>query len=226
MPVHQTGSLPKLQLISKLDNQGSMQSDVFNINKSASSDDQIILNEKIKSFWYAENETKFLRDREVVLLKPAQNIVLMNKKKYIVIPKNNAMAVQPAMTLRKDKIEDSKLHFLRNVDVPSYQTEVLIPSLNTASESNIHLLNSSKNNKFTVHNLENSILENSVALSDNPLSRIRNNLLKENLYDTHLLSHINPENQYNALSPSIRKKKILAEQYKTIQLDTFFKNTR
>ncbi|OXU21071.1 hypothetical protein TSAR_015732, partial [Trichomalopsis sarcophagae] len=228
MPINQTGTLPKLQLIPKLDTEGSTQSDVLNISKIGSSDNQIILNEKIKKKWYPENENKFLPDRELVLLKPAQNIVSMNNKKFIVIPKNNSMAVQPAMTLRKDKIEDSKLHFLNNVDVSSCQTdiEMLHPISNTANESNMHLLNSVKNIKSTVDKLESSIFENPVALSDKSLSPISTNLFKENLFDTHILLHTNPENQYNAFSPSMRKKKVLAEHYKAMQLDTFFKNTR
>ncbi|XP_043283732.1 uncharacterized protein [Venturia canescens] len=49
---------------------------------------------------------EFLRGHDGTVPKPAQNIALMAGKRYIVVPKNNAMAVQPAITVRPDKIGD------------------------------------------------------------------------------------------------------------------------
>lgn len=59
---------------------------------------------------YNSNDRKsdFYKIAELPSSLPAQNLAVMNGKKYIVIPKNNAMAVQPAITIKKEKREAPK----------------------------------------------------------------------------------------------------------------------
>ncbi|KAG7197587.1 hypothetical protein KM043_006053 [Ampulex compressa] len=62
--------------------------------------------DKKEGNWFVQTENEFLQSHDGTIPKPAQNIALMGGKKYIVVPKNNAMAVQPAITVRPDKIGD------------------------------------------------------------------------------------------------------------------------
>ena len=61
------------------------------------------------SWLQAGNE--YLHSHDGTIPKPAQNIALMAGKRYIVVPKNNAMAVQPAVTVKQDKIGDKAPKF-------------------------------------------------------------------------------------------------------------------
>ncbi|EFN74524.1 F-box/LRR-repeat protein 7 [Camponotus floridanus] len=104
---HQTNSSPpKLQRIPKSD---SVDAQTRNSSKnikipSANSSPSNI--DKKESTWFPQTENEFLQSHDGTMPKPAQNIALMGGKRYIVVPKNNAMAVQPAITMRPDKIGD------------------------------------------------------------------------------------------------------------------------
>lgn len=100
--IHATGtSLPKLQRILKADGADTKKSTKStNIPSRATPSP-----DRMDGSWLqAGNE--FLHSHDGTIPKPAQNIALMAGKRYIVVPKNNAMAVQPAVTVRPDKIGD------------------------------------------------------------------------------------------------------------------------
>lgn len=63
--------------------------------------------EKKEAAWFNKNDNDFrLNSYDGSVPKPAQNIATMAGKRYIIIPKNNSMAVQPAITVKQDKIID------------------------------------------------------------------------------------------------------------------------
>ncbi|XP_031830466.2 uncharacterized protein LOC116426104 isoform X1 [Nomia melanderi] len=105
---HQANSTPpKLQRIPKSDSADSQLRNVTKVTKVPPSATYSPSNsEKKESSWYSQTENEFLQSHDGTLPKPAQNIALMGGKKYIVVPKNNAMAVQPAITVKPDKIGD------------------------------------------------------------------------------------------------------------------------
>ncbi|XP_076638788.1 uncharacterized protein LOC143350607 isoform X1 [Colletes latitarsis] len=98
---------PKLQRIPKSDNTDSQPRNVAKVSKTPSATSYPSSNsDKKESNWYAQAENEFLQSHDGMLPKPPQNIALMGGKRYIVVPKNNAMAVQPAITVKPDKIGD------------------------------------------------------------------------------------------------------------------------
>ncbi|XP_076752991.1 uncharacterized protein LOC143424661 isoform X2 [Xylocopa sonorina] len=100
-------SPPKLQRIPKSDNPDSQSRNTTKVPKTPSTTSHSSLNsDKKESNWFAQAENEFLQSHDGTLPKPAQNIALMGGKRYIVVPKNNAMAVQPAITVKPDKIGD------------------------------------------------------------------------------------------------------------------------
>nr|XP_033193593.1 uncharacterized protein LOC117158613 isoform X2 [Bombus vancouverensis nearcticus] len=100
-------SPPKLQRIPKSDNADSQSRNATKVSKTSSATSHSPLNSDNKeSSWFAQTESEFLQSHDGILPKPAQNIALMGGKRYIVVPKNNAMAVQPAITVKPDKIGD------------------------------------------------------------------------------------------------------------------------
>lgn len=58
------------------------------------------------SLWFERANREFLHRQDVSEPKPAQNIALLAGKRYIVVPKNNAMSVQPAIAARPDKMQN------------------------------------------------------------------------------------------------------------------------
>lgn len=107
-PKHQVNSTPpKLQRIPKSENAESQSRNATKVSKTASATSYSTSNsDKKESNWFAQAENEFLQSHDGSLPKPAQNIALMGGKRYIVVPKNNAMAVQPAITVKPDKIGD------------------------------------------------------------------------------------------------------------------------
>ncbi|XP_017758289.1 PREDICTED: uncharacterized protein LOC108549429 isoform X1 [Eufriesea mexicana] len=100
-------SPPKLQRIPKSDNADTQSRNITKVSKTSSTTPHSSLNSDNKeSSWFAQTENEFLQSHDGTLPKPAQNIALMGGKRYIVVPKNNAMAVQPAITVKPDKIGD------------------------------------------------------------------------------------------------------------------------
>ena len=97
---NQTGLLPKLQLIPKSETRRS--SDTIN-NKNICLERSSDTNERNYSSWPTKSEN-IVFDNNEAALKPAQNIAMLNGKRYIVVPKNNIMAVQPAITTKQLKI--------------------------------------------------------------------------------------------------------------------------
>jgi len=98
-------SPPKLQRISKSDSGEAQTRNISKMAKVPSTNSMLNL-DKNKNTWFPQTENEFLQSHDGTIPKPAQNIALMGGKKYIVVPKNNAMAVQPAITLKPDKIGD------------------------------------------------------------------------------------------------------------------------
>lgn len=81
--------------------------------------------EKKETAWFNKNDNEFLHSYDGSIPKPAQNIATMAGKKYIIIPKNNSMAVQPAITVKQDKIGDKipALPVNSSTDNPSVPNE-------------------------------------------------------------------------------------------------------
>ncbi|XP_011689685.1 PREDICTED: uncharacterized protein LOC105451120 isoform X2 [Wasmannia auropunctata] len=101
---HQTNSSPpKLQRIPKSE---SAEAQTRNSSKIPSSSNSPSTVDKKESTWFPQTENEFLQSHDGTIPKPAQNIAVMGGKRYIVVPKNNAMAVQPAITVKPDKIGD------------------------------------------------------------------------------------------------------------------------
>ncbi|XP_070166906.1 titin homolog [Polyergus mexicanus] len=104
---HQTNSSPpKLQRIPKSDNMDAQTRNFSKITKISSANSSSSNIDKKEGTWFPQTENEFLQSYDGTMPKPAQNIALMGGKRYIVVPKNNAMAVQPAITVRPDKIGD------------------------------------------------------------------------------------------------------------------------
>ncbi|XP_012149147.1 uncharacterized protein LOC100881143 isoform X2 [Megachile rotundata] len=98
---------PKLQRIPKSDSADSQSRNSTKVMKSSSTTPYFSANlDKKESNWFSQTENEFLQSHDGTIPKPAQNIALMGGKRYIVVPKNNAMAVQPAITVKPDKIGD------------------------------------------------------------------------------------------------------------------------
>lgn len=99
---------PKLQRIPK--NSDSADAQTRNspkVSKTTSATSNTSSNtDKKETAWFPQTENEFLQSHDGTMPKPAQNIALMGGKRYIVVPKNNAMAVQPAITVKPDKIGD------------------------------------------------------------------------------------------------------------------------
>ncbi|XP_012256554.2 titin homolog [Athalia rosae] len=96
---------PKLQRIPKSDSQDSQTRNAQKVSRSITNQKSPVV-EKNEGSWYTHARNELLHSCDGSLPKPAQNIALMAGKKYIVVPKNNAMAVQPAITVKQDKIGD------------------------------------------------------------------------------------------------------------------------
>ncbi|XP_017881306.1 uncharacterized protein LOC108625648 isoform X2 [Ceratina calcarata] len=106
---HQVNSSPpKLQRIPKSDIADSQSRNAVKSSKTSStmSSHSSLNSDKKESSWFAQTENEFLQSHDGTMPKPAQNIALMGGRRYIVVPKNNAMAVQPAITAKPDKIGD------------------------------------------------------------------------------------------------------------------------
>jgi len=109
---HQTNSAPpKLQRIPKSDgmdtqmrNSSRVSKTPLNISSKATSNASLNVDRK-EGAWFPQTENEFLQSHDGTVPKPAQNIAVMGGKRYIVVPKNNAMAVQPAR-VKPDKIGD------------------------------------------------------------------------------------------------------------------------
>ncbi|XP_071564177.1 uncharacterized protein [Temnothorax nylanderi] len=137
---HQTNSSPpKLQRIPKSEGaeaQTRNSSKTTKIPSSVSNSPSTV--DKKESTWFPQTENEFLQSHDGTMPKPAQNIAVMGGKRYIVVPKNNAMAVQPAITVKPDKIgdkppmlQDSPLTDISNATDNSVANLCAPPSLNT-----------------------------------------------------------------------------------------------
>lgn len=109
---HQTNSAPpKLQRIPKSDgtdtqtrNSSRVSKTPLNTGSRAMSNAPLNV-DRTEGAWFPQTENEFLQSHDGTVPKPAQNIAVMGGKRYIVVPKNNAMAVQPAR-VKPDKIGD------------------------------------------------------------------------------------------------------------------------
>ncbi|XP_076172948.1 uncharacterized protein LOC143149451 isoform X2 [Ptiloglossa arizonensis] len=97
---------PKLQRIPKSDSADLQSRNTAKVTRTPLASYSPSNSDKKESNWFAQAEHEFLQSHDGILPKPAQNIALMGGKRYIVVPKNNAMAVQPAITVKPDKIGD------------------------------------------------------------------------------------------------------------------------
>jgi hypothetical protein len=216
--IHQTGLLPKLQRIPKLDSSYPLQSVTPKTSKTVKSHTLSKVSEKKESSWCIQTESEFLHKNEVAPFKPAQNIALMGGKRYIVVPKNNVMAIQPAITLRQDnKIGDKPPIIQDGYETSSMSTpiETLNPSLNTKLDSdNMHRNNTGDNSYLEVAtrksvelDLETSICQNSITKlhklfpSTNSMLSISNTNIGE--ANTELCTLL--KNSFVTISPSDKK---------------------
>ncbi|XP_011635618.1 uncharacterized protein LOC105426197 isoform X1 [Pogonomyrmex barbatus] len=129
-------SPPKLQRILKSDGADAQTRNSFKTTKISLNSSSNI--DKKESTWFPQTENEFLQSHDGTMPKPAQNIALMGGKRYIVVPKNNAMAVQPAITVKPDKIgdkppmlQDGSLTDISNTADNSVAKLCTPPSLNT-----------------------------------------------------------------------------------------------
>lgn len=131
-PKHQPNlAPPKLQRIPKSDSVDIQTKSALKTSKISSATLNTSSNvDKKEVTWFTQTENEFLQSHDGTMPKPAQNIALMGGKRYIVVPKNNAMAVQPAITVKPDKIGDKS---------PLFQDGSLIDISNIVDDSNIKL---------------------------------------------------------------------------------------
>lgn len=139
---HQTNSSPpKLQRIPKSDNADAQTRNSSKITKIPSTNSSLSNIDKKESTWFPQTENEFLQSHDGIMPKPAQNIALMGGKRYIVVPKNNAMAVQPAITVRPDKIGDKP---------PMLQDGSLTDISNTVDNSSITKLRAPSSKQLNI----------------------------------------------------------------------------
>ncbi|XP_066583974.1 serine-rich adhesin for platelets isoform X2 [Prorops nasuta] len=102
-----TLSPPKLQRLPKSDKTDCQSQSTAKYSKvTTEALNSPLMRDKKEGTWLSQVENEFLQSQDGTLPRPAQNIALMAGKRYIVVPKNNAMAVQPAITIKPDKIGD------------------------------------------------------------------------------------------------------------------------
>lgn len=111
-------SLPKLQKTVKTEIPEVLEQNSYSSPPSPISSPQPLQTERKDTNWSASSEKEYLQRQEGSSPKPAQNIAVMSGKRYIVVPKNNAMAVQPAITMKQDKIADKAPAFRDSCDIP------------------------------------------------------------------------------------------------------------
>lgn len=132
---------PKLQRIPKSENADIQSRSTSKFSKTATTTTSSTSpSEKKEDTWFPQSENEFLQSHDGILPKPAQNIALMGGKRYIVVPKNNAMAVQPAITVKPDKIGDKP---------PMLQESSLIDISNTMENSTITNIGISPSTKIS-----------------------------------------------------------------------------
>ncbi|XP_019699884.1 uncharacterized protein LOC105189461 isoform X2 [Harpegnathos saltator] len=118
---------PKLQRIPKSDGTDAQTRSPSRIAKVPSATSNLPSGVDKKDIgWFPQTENDFLQSHDGTVPKPAQNIAVMGGKRYIVVPKNNAMAVQPAITVKPDMIGDKP---------PTLQDGSLIDISNTVDNS-------------------------------------------------------------------------------------------
>lgn len=144
--------LPKLQRIPK--------DGTSNGSSSLESKDSI---DRTDTSWFSPLENEFLqRHGDGSPPKPAQNIAVMNGRRYIVVPKNNLMAVQPAIPSKKDSKNLDKLPPIPRLD------ECVTKSEETKDKLEEHLIKSAPLEK-----------ESSKVILEEPLKTFEENNLKE-----------------------------------------------
>ncbi|KAF7413671.1 hypothetical protein HZH68_002160 [Vespula germanica] len=132
---------PKLQRIPKSENADIQSRSTSKFSKTATTTaSSTSSSEKKEDTWFPQSGNEFLQSHDGLLLKPAQNIAVIGGKKYIVIPKNNSMAVQPAITVKPDKIGDKP---------PMLQESSLIDMSNTMENSTITNIRISPSTKIS-----------------------------------------------------------------------------
>ncbi|XP_014599198.1 PREDICTED: uncharacterized protein LOC106784318 isoform X2 [Polistes canadensis] len=137
----QTGLIPpKLQRIPKSENTDIQSRSTNKFSKTATSTSSSSSSDKKEDSWFPQSENEFLSSHDGGVLPKPQNIALMGGKKYIVVPKNNSMAVQPAITIKPDKIGDKP---------PMLQESSLIDVSNTMENSTITNLGISSSKKIS-----------------------------------------------------------------------------
>ncbi|XP_018392974.1 PREDICTED: uncharacterized protein LOC108772026 isoform X2 [Cyphomyrmex costatus] len=150
-------SLPKLQRIPKSD---SIEVQTRNSTKIPStSSNSSSTTDKKESTWFPQTENEFLQSHDGTMPKPAQNIAIMGGKRYIVVPKNNAMAVQPAITVKPDKIGDKPpilqdgllTDITENTTDNSVSNLCVPPSLNTDLPEKINITPDKEISKDIIH---------------------------------------------------------------------------
>ncbi|XP_015117956.1 uncharacterized protein LOC107041748 isoform X2 [Diachasma alloeum] len=100
------------------------------------------------SSWFSPPGKKFLHNHGGCKLQPAQNIAKMGGKRYIVVPKNNDMAVQPAIPIRPDRTVENQRDFIR---------ENSLININLSTENSISSRRSSQSGVKYTPDKENEI---------------------------------------------------------------------
>ncbi|XP_063977307.1 uncharacterized protein LOC135162594 isoform X2 [Diachasmimorpha longicaudata] len=103
------------------------------------------------SSWLSPPDKKYLRSHDGCKPQPAQNIAKMGGKRYIVIPKNNDMAVQPAIPIRSDRTLENQRDFIR---------ENALVGINLSTEDSISSRRSSQSAVKCMPDKENKVNKN------------------------------------------------------------------
>ena len=147
---------PKLQRIPKSDGSEPHLRVASKHSKAVSVPTSTAQPDKKEGTWFGQTEKKFLHSYDGTVLKPAQNIATMAGKRYIIIPKNNAMSVQPAITIKPDKIGDkpNTLHVNSAID-SSNVTESQSSQLPATEEQMEKALSNENSNELSIDSLYN-----------------------------------------------------------------------
>ncbi|XP_033207190.1 uncharacterized protein LOC117166881 [Belonocnema kinseyi] len=138
---------PKLQRIPKADGSEPHLRIASKHSKAVSVLTSSAQSDKKEAKRFAQTENDFLHSYDGIVPKPAQNIATMAGKRYIIVPKNNTMSVQPAITLKPDKIGDKPPTLQKNSATDNSNVTENQSSQVAATEEPIEKVASKKDNE-------------------------------------------------------------------------------
>lgn len=196
---------PKLQRIPKSESAESQTRNNSKISRSITNKKSQVI-ENNEGNWYTHSRNELLHSCDGSLPKPAQNIALLAGKKYIVVPKNNSMAVQPAVTNKQEKIGD-KPPILKEsslIDV-SNSTEVSLSSSEILGKGSSMKLGKTDQDKSTgsssLLGRNFSDLRNNIITDDEQYTEVNSSMERNDLEIKQ--TNINPDDAFNKSEENI-----------------------